>query len=503
MASRPARAPRGSRRAAPARAARRRRGLLRALLLLIAAALVGIGAAVALRGDDGPPPPEAAELRPGAAVGQGQDPLRYDADRAAAFTRRAALGLAHPLYAFSPGGAVATAARVQALRPEIEAAAGGGKVVDADTLEGMVLLESAGRPDAMASNDLDGAVGLTQILAETGQNLLKMQVDVARSTRITKLLRRATGDRAMKLAAERRRVDERFDPVKSLQATVRYLRFARSELDDRLDLAVASYHMGVGNLQNVIADYDEGDDVPYAELFFGSTPIDHTDAHDRLTGFGDDSSTYLWRVDAAKAIMRASRQDQQSLQRTAQLQTNKNSAEEVLHSQDDTSEFTTAGEIKRATGRGTLRPLDPARLATWGLAIDPSLGELAPRLEEPKSRYRALRPEAITLLQYLGTGVQELSGSKEPLRLTSAVRDDAYQRLLTARNIEATRNFSLHTTGFAFDVLRSYATKKQALAFQFLLDRLTALNLIAWVREPAAIHITVAGDAARVLANGI
>jgi hypothetical protein len=37
------------------------------------------------------------------------------------------------------------------------------------------------------------------------------------------------------------------------------------------------------------------------------------------------------------------------------------------------------------------------------------------------------------------------------------------------------------------------------MAFQFMLDRLTALNLIAWVREPAAIHITVAPDAAEVL----
>ena len=56
---------------------------------------------------------------------------------------------------------------------------------------------------------------------------------------------------------------------------------------------------------------------------------------------------------------------------------------------------------------------------------------------------------------------------------------------------EATRGFSLHTTGFAFDVARSYTTRAQALAFQFALDRLQALDVIAWVREPGAIHITV------------
>jgi hypothetical protein len=34
-----------------------------------------------------------------------------------------------------------------------------------------------------------------------------------------------------------------------------------------------------------------------------------------------------------------------------------------------------------------------------------------------------------------------------------------------------------------------------------MLDRLTALNLIAWVREAGAIHVTAAGDAGRVLGS--
>ncbi|HEV2813673.1 MAG TPA: hypothetical protein VGW10_10505, partial [Solirubrobacteraceae bacterium] len=57
----------------------------------------------------------------------------------------------------------------------------------------------------------------------------------------------------------------------------------------------------------------------------------------------------------------------------------------------------------------------------------------------------------------------------------------------------------LHTTGWAFDIRREYASARQARAFQFLLDRLTALDLIAWVREPAAIHVTVGGDAKALL----
>ena len=53
-------------------------------------------------------------------------------------------------------------------------------------------------------------------------------------------------------AALDHRVDERFDPVKALAATVRYLRIARARLG-RTDLAIAAYHMGIGNMQTALA----------------------------------------------------------------------------------------------------------------------------------------------------------------------------------------------------------------------------------------------------------
>jgi hypothetical protein len=162
------------------------------------------------------------------------------------------------LFAKSPGGAVATASACRA----------GGRSWSArpraatstrTCLEGIVFLESAGRADARASNDLEGAVGLTQILAETGQNLLGMRVDVEASERLTRGI--ARGRRVEARMRERRRVDERFDPAKSLAATVRYLNIARGELDGRDDLAVAGYHMGIGNLQTALARFDRGTDI--------------------------------------------------------------------------------------------------------------------------------------------------------------------------------------------------------------------------------------------------
>jgi hypothetical protein len=129
------------------------------------------------------------------------------------------------------------------------------------------------------------------------------------------------------------------------------------------------------------------------------------------------------------------------------------------------------------------------------------MGELAGRLHQPRRLYRALRPGALSTLLTLGAGTLRIAGPGR-LTATSTVRDEQYQRVLVARNIEATSAYSLHTTGWAFDVARAYRDRRQALAFQFMLDRLTALNLIAWVREPGAIHVTVAGDAADVLAGG-
>ena len=45
---------------------------------------------------------------------------------------------------------------------------------------------------------------------------------------------------------------------------------------------------------------------------------------------------------------------------------------------------------------------------------------------------------------------------------------------------------------------RKYRNKRQAMGFQYALDRLQALNLIAWAREPAAIHVTASGESDRL-----
>src|SRR3954462_3994663 len=324
------------------------------------------------------------------------DPIAWSPKRRRELERRAAAGLAHVIYAKSPGGAIVSAARTATWRPQGEragkrgggeppdAAGGrgreGGGGVDPDEREAIVLLESAGRPDAQASNDIEGAAGLTQILAETGQNLLGMRIDVRASARLTRGINR--GHKVAARLAARRRVDERFDPAKALAGTVRYLQIARQRLG-RTDLAIAAYHMGIGNMQTALGAYGKRD-IPYARLFFDSTPLRHAKAYRILAALGDDSSTYLWRVMAARRVMRLYRQDPEALARRAELHGRKASAEEVLHPSDRTPAYGDPFAVGRARASGQLVVLSPARLAGFGIRIDPRMGELAGRVHQSR-----------------------------------------------------------------------------------------------------------------------
>ena len=476
--------------------------LRRALFSLVAVAVV-FAALLALAdrlSDDDPP-----RLSPGTGVAAGEsdevvDPLAWDAGREGELVAAAQRGFAHPLYTLVPGGAVASAARTARYRELIESVAEDGGV-SADDLEALVYLESAGRPTAAADPRYEGAVGLTQIVAQTGEDLLDMRVDPRGARSLTRRIRRAAqrGDTAgvRTLEARRRVVDERFDPPKALRGAVAYLEFAREELG-RDDLALASYHAGVGNIQNVLKAYDGGDDVSYAQLYFDTSPVHNDEAYRKLAGLGDDSATYLWRLGAAKEIMRLYREDRGELRRLAARQTAKNSAEEVLWPPGSTKRYATAAQLRASYQDGTLRRLPADLLRAEGVRIDPQMGELAPQRNLSRRLFRGLRPEALAVLVTLGAGVQEISRSTKPIAVTSTVRDQVYQDLLTGVNAQATREYSLHTTGYAFDILRSFRSERQEAAFWFMLTRLQALDMIAWLPEFGAAHVTV-GERAKAL----
>jgi hypothetical protein len=123
------------------------------------------------------------------------------------------------------------------------------------------------------------------------------------------------------------------------------------------------------------------------------------------------------------------------------------------------------------------------------------MGSLARELKADPALYRGLRAPALDLLIELAARVRTLSAGAAPLIVTSTVADERYQHLLDASDPPA-------AAGYSFTLLRRYVRHSQAVALQFMLDRLQALNLIAWVRFPTVIEVTVASDASKVIVDG-
>src|SRR5437660_7131980 len=109
--------------------------------LTIAVALLVLAVAIAvdaLGGDGHPGLPLPGIGRPARAG----DPFLWVPGHGAQLEARAVAGSDHVLFAKSPGGVLATAARVSSFRPLIDRAAAGSGI-DPNLLEGLVFVESA------------------------------------------------------------------------------------------------------------------------------------------------------------------------------------------------------------------------------------------------------------------------------------------------------------------------------------------------------------------------
>ena len=136
----------------------------------------------------------------------------------------------------------------------------------------------------------------------------------------------------------------------------------------------------------------------------------------------------------------------------------------------------------------------PRNDSSLGLAYDPGMGSYAPKLGVAQALYRGLTRPALDALIELAARVRALSGAA-PLTVSSTVADRRYQQLIGEHDPSA-------ADGWSFTIARRYVSHAQAAAFQAMLDRLQALNVIAWQRYPAEIEVTVASDADRVIAAG-
>ena len=463
--------------------ARARRRLRLALAGVALAVVVAVVLVVTLGGSSLPGAPPAGNAPETGAGGL----FHYNASKSAEYVARATAGNGQVLFAKSPGGAVATAQRVAAFRPMIEHAVAGTNI-PVNLLEGLVFVESAGLPDAAVADDPTNAAGLTQILPATATSLLHMHVDVSASRRL--LAEIADTHDAIKLRSLQRQLqaaDQRFDPADALAGTVRLLQESEAMFGGRLDLAVTAYHMGPGNMQQVLSDYDGGQAVPYVQLYFDTAPDHSSSAYNLLSSLGDDSSLYWWRVLGAEQIMHLYRTDRSALTRLQTLETADAAGGSVLHPPGRAPRYASPSALQAAYTTRRLVRL-PADATALGLAYDGSIGAGAGQVGAPRSLYEGLNPVAIKLLIRMAAAVRTLSGGQAPLRVASAVADGKYLSAQGAYDPMA-------QTGFGFAIARRYRSGAQAGAFQAVLDRLQSLNLIAWAPVGSVIEVTAASDA--------
>ena len=267
--------------------------------------------------------------------------------------------------------------------------------------------------------------------------------------------------------------------------------------------------MGIGNLQGVISRWT-GSDAPtaavvrsrglsWSKLYFGMAPDRHAAAWRRLDSLDDDTQNYLWKVLAAERIMWLYRHDPHELAAQDSLQARKYSGEEVLHPAWRTPQFATPNAIARAWKRHALRRI-PANWHRTHVKVGRYLGQMAPRLGRRRALYAGLRPVALDVLLD-----DRAPHARDLARRHAADRRERGSGLpLPARPGRATTRMRRTRTRCIRPGSRSTSSAATAAsarrpALQFELDRLQALDLIQYIKEPGNIHVAVASDAGRKL----
>ena len=254
--------------------------------------------------------------------------------------------------------------------------------------------------------------------------------------------------------------------------------------------------MGIGNLQGALRAY--GDErTSYAQLYFDSSPPRHAggvaaarrrSATTRRPTCG--GSTRRARSCGSTATTRA---ELRALDGAADGEELRRGG--AAPAGDDAALRDAGGAARRPRTTATLaRAARRARRAT-GLRFDPRMGELAARLDQPRAPLsRPAARGAARCALYIGARTRESLGGRGAAR--SSPRPCAttrYQRALVRAQQRGDAQLLAAHDRLGVRHPAPLPLARQALAFQFVLDRLPALNLIAWVREPRAIHVTVAG----------
>ena len=175
--------------------------------------------------------------------------------------------------------------------------------------------------------------------------------------------RQGRGDSALvaRLRERRRAVDERFDPPKALAATARYLVIAQRGARPRRPGGRQLPH-GHRQPAERAARLRGGRRLLRAAVL-RLHPAHHEQAYRRLAALGDDSATYLWRVMAAREIMRLYRSDPDRLDRMSRAAEREELGGGGAAPADETEQFSTPDDLRDAYDGGRIVALPRAQLA--------------------------------------------------------------------------------------------------------------------------------------------
>ena len=405
-------------------------------------------------------------LAPGAAARDARPVRLRRRPPARTSRRRAAAGLCPRPVRKSPGGVVATAERVARAAPAVVEGVGRRHRLRRRHARGASSSSRArGAPTRWPRDDLRGAVGLTQILAETGQRPARhARRRGGAAERLTRRIARAErrGRRARARARARApAVDERFDPAKALAGDGALPDVRRRTSSAATTSRSSSYHMGVGNLQRVADRLRRGGHPLRRSSSSTRRPLRHARGVAASSpALGDDSSTYLWRVARGGGHHAPLPRGPRARSRRARRACTREGLRRGGPAPDERHDRALRRRPRRSTTALDERRADarcaPSSCAPHGLRIDRAHGRAGAAARAAAPLYRALHPDALALLR-----LPRRAGEGDRRRSRAARRDEhrratrATSGRCTGRNIEATHGYSLHTTGYAFDVART------------------------------------------------
>jgi hypothetical protein len=367
--------------------------------------------------------------------------------------------------------------------------------------EADILLESGGNPEDVSSAN---AVGVAQWIYETGVRA-GLKVDLPESRRLTAeidpLKRHAAWleylsspdsdpnapgnpglDPAMaaqllpaararleELRANRRAVDERYDPQKAIFAHTRYLLGLYRKFPD-LQWVFQAFHGGEAGVARTLSKYMGpswkgslaeairtgygGKHLSYETLYFTAGPTSHSASFSYLYGRGDDHRHYWWKMRAAEDAFTLYRRDPDAFRRMWESLLPGRAKEAMWRPDGPATAFESADAVERARAKGDLMPLAPT-----GIQL-------------PRTTVAVVRPPTAALLMLIGS-VYRTARGRPPLAVgDGTVPSDLMKR--RPRPVSSVPlmppdpliyalpgggppgDFNYHATGWAVDLLRPY-----------------------------------------------